>query len=221
MHAETASTQSPESLVSTVTREIQRLNDVSGDPLFRRELDLLRVRALFDAASIAHQRGQPAQARELATQAIHVIGPLLESREWSPADKYLIGRLYFFVGSSIAVSNRDHGEATKFYEHARSYFSLSPPQSFALDLGRHGERFVSMGASYFESGNRELGMRLTREGLETMREAAESGLIKEESLALPYTNLAAMYKVLGKSEESQELVEMASRIHRSSDSNRR
>ena len=211
-YAENSSSQSQDSQLSTVTKEIQRLNDVSGDDLFRRELNLLRVRALFDASSIAHRRGQPAQARELANQGIRIVETQMSTRELTPADRYLIGRLYFFVGSSVAVADRNHAEAVKSYEHARKYLSTSPPKCFALDLGRQGERFVSMGASYFESGNRELGMRLTREGLETMREAADAGIIKQESLVLPYTNLAAMYKVQGKSDESRELVEMASRI---------
>jgi hypothetical protein len=82
----------------------------------------------------------------------------------------------------------------------------------ALDLGRHGERYVSMGASYFEAGDRELGIRLTREGLEMMREATAAAIIQETDLALPYSNLAAMYKVLGNSEESREFLEMASRV---------
>ena len=41
-HAEMTSTQSPDSLIASVSREVQRLNDASGDPLFSRELDLLR-----------------------------------------------------------------------------------------------------------------------------------------------------------------------------------
>ncbi len=212
VRAEMSSTQSSESLISAATREIQRLNDVSGDPLFRRELDLLRVRALFDAASIAHHRGQTAQARELAAQGVKVFEPLVDSRELNPSERYLIGRMYFFVGSSSAVAQQDHAAAVKSYAQARKYLSPSPPTSAAMDLGRHGERFVSMGASYFESGERELGVRLTREGLETMKEATDAGIIKETALALPYSNLAAMYKLLGKESESRELSEMASRI---------
>ena len=102
-----------------------------------------------------------------------------------PKERYLIGRLYFFVGSSIAVAEQDHAAAVKYYVQSRKYLSASPPTSAALDLGRHGERFVSMGASYFESGDRELGVRLTREGLEIMQEAATAALTKESALALP------------------------------------
>ena len=124
----------------------------------------------------------------------------------------MIGRLYFFLGSSAAVVDNNHAEAIKWYAKSRKFLTAKPPTLAAAELGRHGERFVSMGASYFEAGQHELGLRLTQDGLETMRESAEVGLTDPKALALPYSNLAAMFKLIGKSEEAREYSEIASRI---------
>lgn len=211
-YAELGSSASPETLVSSVTRDMQKLNDASGDAWCRRELDLLKVRALFDAASIAHRREKPGQARDFALQAINVFESLKDSRPLDPREKYLLGRLYFFAGSAVAVSAKNHEEAVRYYSKARRFLVADPPTFAALDLARQGERFVSMGASYFESGEQELGLKLTRDGLETMKEASDAGLIDEATLALPYNNLAAMYRVQGKSDEAKALAETAAKL---------
>lgn len=209
--AELASGTMPESLISSVVRDIQRLNDASGDPQFQRELELLRVKALFDAASIAHRRDRTAQARELANQAVSAFESLAQTRELDASERYMIGRLYFFVGSDLAVSEKNHQAAIGSYIKARRYLGAKPPQFAAQELGRHGERWVSMGASYFEIGEQEFGVKLTRDGLDRMKEAVQAGLLERDRLALPYNNLAAMVKLQGRSQEASELAEMATR----------
>lgn len=212
VQAEFGTSESLDQLTSALNRDVQQLSEASSDGLFQRELQLLRVRGLFDAATIAHRRDRSTQARELAKQAVAIFEPLADSRELLPFERYMVGRLYFFLGSSAAVVDNDHNEAVKWYTKARKFLSEDPPAFAASEIGRHGERFVSMGASYFEAGQHDLGLRLTRDGLEAMKEAAENGFIDAKSLALPYSNLAAMYKLVGKSEEARQYSEFASRL---------
>jgi hypothetical protein len=54
-----------------------------------------------------------------------------------------------------------------------------------------------------------------------MKESAEVGLTDPRSLALPYNNLAAMYKLVGKSEEAREYAEIAASIAREPSTNRK
>ena len=86
-----------------------------------------------------------------------------------------------------------------------------PPEAFA-DLGRHGETFVSMGVSYWETGNRDKAIELTQHGIELMEEAVRQGTMDRSSLAIPYSNLAAMHRQVGANEDAAKYAEMASRI---------
>jgi hypothetical protein len=202
----------PAQLVTSIQREVERLQQISGDPLFARTLALSEVQALLDAAGIEHARDGKLKAFDYATRAAERLEPQLTGGELSPAERYLAGRLYFFVGSSHAVIHRNHVEAVKWYDRARTYLVDPLPMFASADIGRHGERLVSMGASYWETGDQNEGLDLTRRGLELMKQAAMQGLIAEDKLALPYGNLAAMYKTLGKTEEAKSFAEIATRL---------
>jgi hypothetical protein len=86
-----------------------------------------------------------------------------------------------------------------------------PPEA-AADLGRHGETFVSMGVSYWETGNREKAVALTHEGIKLMEEAVNLGTLNPSALAIPYSNLAATQRQLGANEEAAKYSEMAARL---------
>lgn len=211
-HADMHSDIDPAQLLASIDKEIEQLNEESGDRQFQRALAMKHAQALFHAASIEEGRDARLKAFEYATRAADMIQPVDEGRELTSADRYLVGRLYFFIGSCQAVIHRNHGEAIVWYDKAQKYLNDTLHPSAAVDLGRHGERFVSMGASYWEAGNRDKGLDLTRRGLEMMRQATRRGLLGEDQLALPYGNLAAMYELLGKPEEARGYAETATRL---------
>jgi tetratricopeptide (TPR) repeat protein len=211
-HAEMATDADPARWLASIERETKRLSDASGDGLLQRKLAFDHARALLDAASIEHARDGKLKAFDYATQATELIGSLSNTKDLATADRYLLGRLYFFVGSSHAVIHHNHVEAARWYKKALAQFEDPLPSSVAGEIGRHGERLVSMGASYWETGDHAEGLELTQRGLELMKQAIKQKLLSEEKLALPYGNLAAMYSTLGKSDEAKSFAELAARL---------
>ena len=53
-----------------------------------------------------------------------------------------------------------------------------------------GETLVIMGVSYWEQGKRESGIELTERGVEIIQAAVDKGVVSDEVLVVPYTNLA-------------------------------
>jgi hypothetical protein len=80
-----------------------------------------------------------------------------------------------------------------------------------VDSGKQGETFVSMAVSYWETGNRREGLRLTNQGVRMMQTAADEGLLEKSALAIPYGNLASMHEQLGDGPEAKKFSELASR----------
>jgi tetratricopeptide (TPR) repeat protein len=211
VHAQMSSDTDPARWLASIERESKRLSELSGDGLFQRTLAFDQARALLDAASIEHAREGKLKAFDYATQATELLGPVA-NKELTGLDRYFVGRLYFFVGSSHAVIHHNHVEAARWYKKAMTYFDDPLPASVAGEIGRHGERLVSIGASYWETGEHAEGLELTRRGLELMKQASKQKLLSEDKLALPYGNLAAMYQTLGKSDEAKSFAELASRL---------
>jgi hypothetical protein len=166
----------------------------------------------MDAARIEHEREARLKALQYAQQAVETFESLLDQRELLPSQRLMVGQSLFFVGSCHAVVHQKHDEAVRWYERARTHLADTLPPSASRDLGRHGERFVSMGASYWEVDHRDEALELTRRGMEMMKQAAKQGLIESHKLSLPYGNLAAMYKLLGRGEEAKTFSEMANRV---------
>ena len=78
-------------------------------------------------------------------------------------------------------------------------------------LGRHGETFVSMGVSYWETGQQQKAVELTEFGVELMERAVQQGTLDEIALAVPYNNLASMHRQLGADDTADEYQQMASK----------
>ena len=139
-----------------------------------------------------------------------------ERHTFTLLDRYrsdlVTGGLYFFVGSTYAIRQNDHEAAVRWYEKALPYFNRIQPSAESATLGRHGQRLVSMGVSYWEIDVPEEGIRLTEEGLEAMLAATDAGTLKADTLAVPYGNLAAMYESVGRDAEAEKLAAKAAQL---------
>ena len=60
-----------------------------------------------------------------------------------------------------------------------------------MSKARHGETFVSMAISCWEVNQHEEAVRLTKQGLDLMEQAANDGQLDKSALAVPYSNLGA------------------------------
>lgn len=91
------------------------------------------------------------------------------------------------------------------------------PREAGNALGRHGERFVSMGVSYWAVGARNEAIRLTKEGIDALEKASRSGHFGRQELVVPYANLASMYQSLGKHAEARRMSALAQKIEAAKD----
>ncbi len=85
------------------------------------------------------------------------------------------------------------------------------PAAALVEGGRHGESYVSMAVSYWATGNHEEAVRLTRNGLKLMEKAVEEGMLEQDALRVPYTNLATMHRFLGDDEQADAFELMAAK----------
>jgi hypothetical protein len=67
-----------------------------------------------------------------------------------------------------------------------------------------------MGVSYWHTGNRQRALELTQAGADLVEEAVVGGILPADALAVPYGNLAAMYKAEGEQQPAVRYARLAS-----------
>ncbi len=165
--------------------------------------------ALFNAVQIYQVRQEHKPALEYGQKTIELIEAARNPDHPNREQDYLVGRLYFRLGAVQALTGNDHQRAVTWYEKALTRLDDPLPQSTGKELGSHGERFVSMGVSYWETDQKDKAIELTQKGLGFIDKAVRTGQIKTESLVVPYENLAVMKREQGKQEEAKRFEQLA------------
>ncbi len=172
-----------------------------GDDAFARSLMNWQLgMAYFHAAEIQHRRGEADLAIRYGEMADATLSPLAEERCDVPDTRYALGRLYFQIGAVHAVHQQDHDMACQWYDRAADLLMEPAPVTRLANPGHHGDALVSMGVSYWETGQRERAYELTAAGTALVDQGVAEGLLAAETLAVPKGNLNAMAKALGKAE---------------------
>ena len=200
------------SVVEAVQEMGQQLIEASTDPLYRQHLQWELLQANYAALRIEQSRARYSQALKYAGEAVRLVEELPKDRTANSQARYLIGRLYFYVGSIYAVNHKDHSEAVRWYERALSHFDDQLPKSELYDTGMHGERFVSMGVSYWKAELADEAVELTERGLDLMERATKASLLDQQSLVVPYANLAEMHRAGGRGDEAQDYAAKVARL---------
>lgn len=190
-------------------RELIRQSD---DPLTRARWQWELGTALCDSAQIFQARRLYRPAIEHAELAASYLERAGDERMRQPGQGYMVGRLYFRVGSIYAIQHRDHAAAIPWFEKAVPLLEEPAPPAARTDTGGQGETFVSMGVSYWETKRSHEAVRLTMEGLALMDRAVDEGLIERSALLVPYGNLARMHRQLGDREQAERFAELARRL---------
>jgi tetratricopeptide (TPR) repeat protein len=164
--------------------------------------------ALYDALQIYQMRDDHTTALQYGERAIAFLEQG-DQRKHTASTAYLLGRLYFRLGAIHAIRDENHRAAITWFDKAIPLLEKPLPDDAMEDLGRHGETFVSMGVSYWESGQRDRAVELTQRGVELMEQAVEKGSLAPSALAIPYNNLASMHRQLGHNDTASRLEEMA------------
>ncbi len=164
--------------------------------------------ALYDALQVYQMRGEHDKALQFGEQAIGYLeqagnGPA------SPTTNYLLGRLYFRLGAIHAVRDGNHRAAITWFDKAMPELSKPIPSGAFAELGRHGETFVSMGVSYWETKQQEKAVELTEHGLKLMQQAVEQGTLQASALTVPYSNLSSMHRQMGREDRARQFEQLA------------
>ncbi len=167
--------------------------------------------ALYDALQVCQMRDEQDIALSYGEQAAEYL-EAAQAQQALPNGAYLLGRLYFRLGAIHAIGEQNHRAAITWFDKAVPLLSQPLPSEATPDLGRHGETFVSMGVSYWETGQREKAVDLTQKGVALMEHAVAQGTLGEPALAIPYGNLAAMHRELGEPEAARRYQEMAAKV---------
>jgi tetratricopeptide (TPR) repeat protein len=184
------------------------------DPIRKAQYQWDLGMALYDAVQIYQSRSNNALALQYGQTAIEYL-ELGYAGKQTPTAGYLLGRLYFRLGVIHAIRDEDHASAVTWFEKAVPLLDQPVPAEAQTDLGRFGESFVSMGVSYWYTGDREKAVDLTKKGVKFMEEAVSQGTLERSALVTPYSNLAAMQRQVGATEEAAHFAEMAAKIKNS------
>jgi tetratricopeptide (TPR) repeat protein len=199
----------PSDWTSRSLEEGQRLILSANDPLRAERIQWEIGLALFDIAQLDQRHG----LSEHSLADIDVTRKYLEEgarhRQECADDVYLFGRLFAHIGIIEATRRKSHSAAIAWFEKAAPLLDRPLPPPAAVNLGRHGETFVSMGISYWEAGRKDDAIRLTQKGAELMEQAVRRQLIDERAMAVPYGNLAAMHRDMGHSDEARNFAQIA------------
>jgi len=186
------------------------LINATRDPLRKALIQWDLGMALYDALQVYQIRGEQETALKYGEWAIDYLEQVDQHRQ-SPAMAYLFGRLYFRLGAIHAIRDQNHRAAIAWFDKAVPLLEKPLPPEALADLGRHGETFVSIGVSYWESGQHEKAVELTQHGVTFMEQAVKQGSLKESALAIPYANLAAMHRYLGAPDKAKRFQELEAR----------
>jgi hypothetical protein len=114
------------------------------------------------------------------------------------------------LGAVYAVHQEDHVQACQWYDRAADLLLKQVPVTSMAVPGRHGDALVSMGVSYWQIDNRQRALELTQAGADLVEEAVTGGILSVDTLAVPYGNLAAMYKAQGEQQPATRYARLAS-----------
>jgi len=181
------------------------------DPILRAKYHWDTGSSLYDAVQIFQLRKQYSSALKYGELAAKYMDIGIAGRN-SDTDQYLLGRLYFRLGTTHSIVSQNHRAAIEWFDLAKPIFLRLLPRIDSGAFGYFGDALVSMGASYWETGQREEAVRLTERGSRQIERGVQAGTVDASAQLIPYSNLAHMYKELGDQEQAQKYTKLAAAI---------
>jgi tetratricopeptide (TPR) repeat protein len=180
-----------------------------GDSPQTRQLQWDLGMALYDAVQTYQMRGEHTAALKYGERAIECFEQGRSLDPDSVADGYLLGRLYFRLGAIHSIGSENHRAAITWFEKAIPVFEQVIAKMSDAEHGRLGETFVSMGVSYWNTGQKEKAVDLTERGVRLIEGSVKSGNVPKTALEVPYSNLATMHRELGNADKADEFFQQA------------
>ncbi len=190
----------------------KQLITASKDPWRQHRLQWEIAQAMYDSLQADQARGIKSFSMSNSAMVVKYLEEGAGFREQTEIDAFMLGRLYYRIGAIFAIDMTDHKSAVYWYTKAIPLINEPLPDANPSDWARHGETFVSIGLSYWETGSQDRAIQLTEQGVTWMQRALKEKAIGEQSLAVPYSNLASMHKARGNTLESREFESLAGKL---------
>jgi tetratricopeptide (TPR) repeat protein len=192
-------------------KEGQRLVAASKDRRYQFRVERELSEALYHAAKVEHRCGRLSTALKYANNSVVLMESDQQYLQPSLFDRIMSGQLYFLIGSIYALKDEDHAEAVKWFDKALPTFD-DERLAGLVDNSAFGDLFVSMGVSFWESGERNKAIELSQKGADLMQQGVQAGSIEMAALSVPYGNLAAMHQQMGNGEKAKHFATMMAKI---------
>ena len=189
----------------------KKLLDSADDSLRRERIQWELGLTLSDSLEVAQGRGMNERSLADGMAALADMRQGVRHRQPLAEDLDRLGWVYYRVGVIHAVVKKDHAAAVTWFDRALPLLER-PSASTNMgrpNIGRQGEALVSMGISYWETGNREDALRLTEQGVKRMDQAVAAKQLDDKALAIPYGNLATMHRELGHEDKARSFADLA------------
>jgi tetratricopeptide (TPR) repeat protein len=205
-------TLDPTPWVAEAEEAAQTLLEQSDDELWQARVKWELGIAYFNALRVEHVRRETAAALKYGQQAVDNLADGAATRQAVHSSEQLAGQLYFQMGAVYAVHQLDHKKAAQWYDKADDLLTGPRPVSDLYSPRREGEMLVSMGVTYWQLGEQARALQLTQSGVNLVELAVEDGILAKTALAVPYGNLATMYKQAGETTNAAKYAELARNV---------
>lgn len=206
----------PQIAVEQILSDGRQLIANHADARFQQRVEWEMAQALYQAGEIERARGNGDKSLQFANNALALFENARTGRNAVSADGTLEGQLYFLLGALYAVHKQDHAEAVKWFDKAEPLLRGATSPSRFADYGLNGERFVSMGVSYWETQQQQRAIDSTLHGVTLIKQAVNENILTESSLSVPYGNLATMHQNMGNQNAAQRYAQMMAKSEKPS-----
>lgn len=184
----------------------------SDDELWQQHVKWELGTAYLHALQVEHTRRQTENALKYGQLAIDNLSTGATARQAVHTSELMVGQLYFQMGAVYAVHKLDHAKAVQWYDKATPLITGKRPASELYAPRREGEMLVSMGVSYWQVDSKTKALDLTQTGVGLVEAAVQNGVLPKSSLAVPYSNLSAMYQQMGQGMNATKYAKLAKSI---------
>lgn len=202
----------PSEMLTQCANDGDALIAKTDDKASKRQIEWELAQAYFRGARLLRRQGKMEAVNKYYTRAYELVKDQEDTREATPTFNYFMGNVYFFAGSLYAVNQEDHAKALPIYDRALQYYGRTLGPGMLAESGLHGERYVSMGVTYWQANRRDQAVALSEAGLQLMENASGRGALPRSELAVPYANLAHMKSEMGDKESASKYLKVSAQI---------
>ncbi len=202
----------PQPWVSEAEEAGQALLGQSDDELWQARVKWELGVAYLNALRVEHVRRETTVALRYGQLAVDNLAEGALSRQAVHYSEQIVGQLYFQMGAVYAVHKLDHKKAAQWYDQADALLTGPRPVSELYAPRREGEMLVSMGVTYWQLGKQDQALKLTQDGVDLVEKAVADGILARTALAVPYGNLATMYKTTGETTNATKYADLARNV---------